>query len=160
VQLFQASVRDNLTLFDESIPDARILDGLRSLGLADWYDRLPNGLDTQLAAEGGGLSAGDAQLLALTRVFLKDPGLVIMDEASSRLDPATERLLESAIDRLLHNRTAIIIAHRLSTVRRADQILILDQGEIKEYGSYQDLTAQPDSVFAGLLQTGLAEVLA
>ena len=96
------------------------------LGLADWLAALPDGLDTEL--EKHSLSAGEAQLLALTRVFLRDPGLVILDEASSRLDPATEQRMERAIDRLLQDRTAIIIAHRLGTVHRADEILILEDG--------------------------------
>ena len=160
VQLFQASLRDNLTLFDPTIPDERILAALDELGLKDWFGQLSAGLETPLAADGGGLSAGEAQLLAFTRLFLKDPGLIILDEASSRLDPATEQLLERTMDRLLQNRTAIIIAHRLATVQRADQILILAEGRIQEQGDRLTLAARPDSVFAGLLQTGLAEVLA
>jgi ATP-binding cassette subfamily B protein/ATP-binding cassette subfamily C protein len=90
---------------------------------------------------------------------LKEPGLVILDEASSRIDPATERLLDGAIDKLLKNRTAVIIAHRLATVRRVDKILILDQGRIKEYGYYTDLTKDPDSALSALLRAGSAEVL-
>jgi len=159
VQLFPATVRDNLTLFDAGIGDATILASLCELGLEGWIKGLPNGLDTELSANGAGLSAGEGQLLALARVFLKDPGLVILDEASSRLDPLTERLLEQALDRLLRNRTSIVIAHRLATVRRADQILILENGMIKEYGCYATLAHDPTSVFAGLLRTGLEEVL-
>ncbi len=158
VQLFHASVRDNLTLFDRTMADDRILAGLHTLGLDDWYDTLPDGLDTELPP-GGGLSAGEAQLLALTRTFLKDPGLVILDEASSRLDVATERFLERAMDTLLTDRTAIIIAHRLSTVQRADEIMILEGGRIKEYGAYQNLVADPDSTFSGLLRTGFEEAV-
>ena len=93
---------------------------LADLGLGGWLAALPEGLDTLLAAGGGGLSAGEAQLLAFARLFLKDPGLVILDEASSRLDPATEALVEQAVGKLLAGRTGIIIAHRLGTVRRAD----------------------------------------
>ena len=115
VQLFHATVRDNLTFFDPSIPDERILAVLEDLELLPWYQSLANGLDTVLAGSGG-LSAGEAQVLAFTRVFLRNPGLVILDEASSRLDPATERLIERAVDRLLADRTGIIIAHRLATV--------------------------------------------
>ena len=87
VQLFQASVRDNLTFFDRTIPDDRILEVIAELGLNDWLAGLPNGLDTKLETGGRSISAGEAQLLAFTRVFLRDPGLVILDEASSRLDP-------------------------------------------------------------------------
>jgi ATP-binding cassette subfamily B protein len=160
VQLFRASVRDNLTLFDPAISDARILDTLADLGLEGWFRRLPEGLDTELEAGGGGLSAGQAQLLAFARVFLRDPGLVILDEASSRLDPATERLIERAVDRLLRDRTAIIIAHRLHTVQRAGAILVLDEGRVREYGPRQELAADPGSRFHRLLQTGLEEARA
>ena len=104
-------------------------------------------------------SAPEAQVLAFTRVFLRDPGLVILDEASSRLDPATEQLIERAVSRLLADRTGIIIAHRLATVLRADDILILEDGQIREYGEREALRADPDSRFAQLLRTGMEEVL-
>lgn len=160
VQLFRASVRDNLTLFEKSISDERIMAVINELELSDWLDRMPNGLDTELASEGTNLSAGEAQLLAFTRIFLKDPGLVVLDEASSRLDPATERLIERAVDRLLRNRTGIIIAHRLGTVERADAIVILESGELVEYGQRTSLVADPASRFSALLRTGLQDVLA
>ena len=160
VQLFHATVRDNLTFFDTQLRDDEIIAIIHELGLTRWYDALPQGLDTVLATDGGGLSAGEAQLLAFTRVFLKDPGLIILDEASSRLDPATEQLIERAVDRLLQDRTAIIIAHRLTTVQRADQIMILEQGEILEHDDRARLAANPESRFYQLLQTGLEEVLA
>jgi len=160
VQLFRASIRDNLTFFDRSIPDERILATLQDLELADWYRSLPNGLDTELEPGGRSLSAGEAQLLAFTRAFLRDPSLVILDEASSRLDPATEGRLERAINKLLQNRTAIIIAHRLHTVQRADEIMILDKGTVSEYGDRAELASDPQSRFYQLLQTGMEEVLA
>ena len=160
VQLFRASVRDNLTFFDRAIPDERILATLEQLELGEWLRGLPNGLETELETGSRSLSAGEAQLLAFARVFLRDPGLVILDEASSRLDPATEQKLERAIDKLLAGRTAIIIAHRLHTVHRADDILILEDGQTSEYGARQSLAANPNSRFAQLLQTGLEEVLA
>ena len=153
VQLFQATLRDNITLFAPDVDDEQILSVLRELGLWSWYCTQPAGLDTRLQAGGSGLSAGEAQLLAFVRVFLKDPGLVILDEASSRLDPATEMLLERATDRLLANRTGIVIAHRLHTVQRADMILILDQGRMVEFGPRRTLAADPNSRFYQLLQT-------
>jgi ABC-type multidrug transport system fused ATPase/permease subunit len=159
VQLFRASLRDNLSLFDQSIPDERIQAALEELGLGPWLRALPAGLDTELAG-GEGLSAGEAQLLAFARVFLRDPGLVILDEASSRLDPATERLIEQAVGRLLHSRTAIIIAHRLATVQRADTILILDDGAVAECGPRADLMGDETSRFSELLRVGMEEVLA
>lgn len=153
VQLFQASIRDNLTLFAPGIADARIVDVLDDLGLGAWLRAFPAGLDTELAGSAG-LSAGQAQLLAFARVFLHDPGVVILDEASSRLDPATERLIEHAVDRLFRpagrRRTGMIIAHRLSTVSRADKILVLEDGRIAEYGARDVLRADAQSRFHAL----------
>jgi ATP-binding cassette, subfamily B, bacterial len=160
VQLFHATVRDNLTYFDRAIKDEHILNVLEEVGLFRWYQLLPAGLDTMLGSDGEGLSAGEAQLLAFTRVFLLNQGLVIMDEASSRLDPTTEKLIERAIDKLLIERTGIVIAHRLATVQRADDILVLEDGRILEYGSREQLASDPTSLFYRLLQTGLEEVLA
>ncbi len=160
VQLFQASVRDNLTLFDPSIPDKTILAILEELGLGPWYRSLGRGLDMEMEADGGGLSAGEGQLLAFARVFLQDPGLVILDEASSRLDSATEQLVEAAVTKLLRNRTGLIVAHRLATVHRADEIMILEDGRIREHGPRERLASDPASRFASLLQTGLEEALA
>lgn len=160
VQLFQASVRDNLTFFDRSIADDRIVEVLADLGLVDWVRSLPQGLDTILNSGGSSFSAGEGQLLAFARCFLADPAVVILDEASSRLDPVTEQLIERAISKLLTNRTGIIIAHRLDTVERADDILILEQGRIVEYGPRLELLQQTNSRFSTLLQTGLRELLA
>jgi ATP-binding cassette, subfamily B, bacterial len=143
VQVFQGTVRDNLTFFDPAIPDTRILAAFGELGLWSWYAALPHGLDTELAAGGAGLSAGEAQLLVFTRVFLRDPRLVILDEASSRLDPATERAIERAVDRLLRGRTAIVLAHRLA------------DGRIVEHGRREQLANDPTSRFADLLRIGL-----
>jgi ATP-binding cassette, subfamily B, bacterial len=160
IQLFHATVRDNLTFFDPTIADQRIIAVLEELGLGRWFQALPEGLATRLAPDGGGLSAGQAQLLAFARVFLHNPGLVVLDEASSRLDPATERAVEQAVERLLQGRTAIIIAHRLPTVQRADKLLILERGQIVEFGLREELAADPSSRFAQLLRTGMEEALA
>ena len=164
VQLFNATVRDNLTFFNRSISDQKILDVLEDLGLMPWFRSLPAGLETELESGGGGLSTGEAQLLAFTRLFLADPGLVILDEASSRLDPATEALIERAVDKLLcpegARRTGIIIAHRLATVERADEIVILEGGRIVEHGDRERLEDDPGSRLSYLLRTGMDEVLA
>ncbi len=159
VQIFQGSVRENLTFFDPQLADADLHAALNLLGLDTWLARLPDGLDTPIGANGLGLSAGEAQLLAFTRVFLKNPGLVILDEASARLDPGSEALLNAAMERLFAGRTAIVIAHRLQTVLRADQILILEDGRIAEYGPRVVLQADPNSRFSQLLRLGLAEVV-
>jgi ABC-type multidrug transport system fused ATPase/permease subunit len=157
VQLFNATVRENLTFFDATIPDGAILATLTNLGLGDWLARLPAGLDTHLSG-GDGLSAGEAQLLAFARAFLANPRVVILDEASSRLDPATERLVEAATARLLQGRTAIVIAHRLNTLRKADFILVLERGRVAEYGPREVLASDTETRFHELLRAGLAEV--
>lgn len=161
VQLFHASVRDNLTFFDPSITDERIIAALNEVNLGSWYATLPGGLDTIISAQTGeetGLSAGEAQLLAFARVFLHQPAVVILDEASSRLDPATERLIEQALEHLFAGRTGIIIAHRLATIQRADTILVLEGGTIREYGEREQLLQDPDSRLNQLLQVGSEEV--
>ncbi|TMR14667.1 ABC transporter ATP-binding protein [Nonomuraea turkmeniaca] len=147
VQIFAASVRDNLTLFRPSPGDERLRDILDGVGLGDWLAALPDGLDTEVRD----VSAGEAQLIAFARAFLADPGLVVLDEASSRLDPATERRIEHSIDRLLGGRTGVIIAHRLSSLARVDKIAVLDQGKIIEYGRRADLAADPHSRYGRLL---------
>ncbi len=158
VQLFHATVRDNLTFFNRDIPDEQILTVLNDLELSTWYRSLPQGLDTELGSDSEGLSAGEAQLLAFTRAFLANPGLVILDEASSRLDPATEHLIERAVSKLLQGRTGIVIAHRLGTIQRADEILILEDGQLLEHSSREALADDTSSRFYRLLQTGLEEV--
>ncbi|MEW9697599.1 ABC transporter ATP-binding protein [Paenibacillus sp. SI8] len=159
IEIMQGTVRDNLTFYDDEIADERIFEVLNELGLQAWQESLPDGLDTILASGGGSLSAGEAQLLAFARVFLTDPGLVIMDEASSRLDPLTEQRMEKAVSKLLMERSCILIAHRLATVQRADHILILDNGRVLESGKREQLAADPSSRFSQLLATGLEEVL-
>ncbi len=159
VQLLKASIRDNLTFFDGSVTDRRLYEALQDVGLSGWLAELPDGLDTVLGSDGGGLSAGQAQLLALARAFLRSPGFVILDEASSRLDPITEGIMEGAMDRLLSGRTALIIAHRLKTLDRADDILILGHGRVLEYGERAALAADPNSQYAKLLKGGMEEML-
>jgi ABC-type multidrug transport system fused ATPase/permease subunit len=152
VQLFRASLRENVTLFDPSLPERRVLEALETIGLGEWLRRA-GGIEAEL--DPAGLSAGEAQLVAFARLFLRDPELVVLDEASSRLDPATERLLERAVDRLLEGRSAIVIAHRLATVERADEILILERGRVIEHGPRAALAADPRSRFGELLALGL-----
>lgn len=158
VHLFHASVRDNLTLFDDDMPDERIRAVLETLGLTRWLQELPQGLDTTLLPDGIGLSAGQAQMLACARVLLRDPDLVILDEPSSRLDPMTDQLVQTALSRLLEGRTGIIVAHRLATLACADNILVLEDGQVCEYGARLALAADSASHFARLLLAETAEV--
>ena len=154
VHLFAAPIRDNLALFEPAITDDQIWAALGELGLVEWVAAMPNGLDTVLGPAGGGLSAGEGQLIALTRLFLREPDFVLLDEASSRVDPLTEERLTRAIDKLIEGRTAVVIAHRLSTVERLDEILVLDNGEVIEHGPQADLRSDPASRYARLLALG------
>ena len=131
---------------------------LDTLGLAGWLRELPRGLDTQLGHGGAGISAGQAQVLACARILLRNPDLVILDEPSSRLDPATDRLVHTALGRLLEGRTGIIVAHRLTTLAYADDILVLEDGQVREYGARLALAADLSSRFAGLLRVETEEV--
>lgn len=153
VHLFHGTVRDNLTLFNEEIPDDEVLRAVQAVGMGEWLERLPDGLDTVMAAGGGGMSAGEAQILAISRVLLQDPGLVILDEVSSRLDPATEQRLHQALDVLLEGRTAIVIAHRPWTVDRADLVMTLDTGRVVEFGPRAELAADPRSRLSTVIAT-------
>lgn len=151
VQLFNASVFDNVTLFDDAVDEQRVRDVLHDVGLDAWFDNLPDGLATVLGAAGIGMSAGEAQLLALSRVFLADPAVVVLDEPSSRLDPTTERLVEVATARLLEGRTAIVIAHRVAALTHVDDVAVLQGGRLVEHGPRAALAADPRSAFAQLL---------
>lgn len=152
VQLFNASIRDNLTLFgspidggDDGPDDQRLLAALAEVGLGPWL------AGRSLDAPIGGVSAGEAQLLAFARVLLSDAGLVVLDEPSSRLDLATERQIEASIGRLLQDRTGVLVAHRLSSLDRADTVAVLHEGRVVEYGPRAELAADPGSRFAQLL---------
>lgn len=154
VQILDASLRDNLTLFatPSSALDARLRQILAMLDLDEWLQNLPNGLDTRLGAGGTGLSAGQMQVLSCARVLLREPDIVILDEASSRLDPASERMLHRAFGLLLEGRTALIVAHRLATLTLADDILVLSNGCVMEHGLREELAADPSSRFGSLLR--------
>nr|WP_197997721.1 ABC transporter ATP-binding protein [Paenibacillus sp. CFBP 13594] len=160
VQLFDGTLRDNLTLFNGDVSDQMIKETTDRLGLSQWINSQPEGLDTYLAAGGASLSAGEAQLFALTRVFLTEPSLVILDEPSSRLDAATESMLQSAIDQLMKQSTGVIIAHRLATLEKVDRIMVLGDGKILEFGAREELASNPASHYARLLITGREEELA
>ncbi|KJB86116.1 ABC transporter [Paenibacillus sp. E194] len=160
VQLFDGTLRDNLTLFDPNVSDESILETTARLGLRQWIDGLSNGLDTRLSSGGTSLSAGEAQLFALTRVFLTNPSIIVLDEPSSRLDAATEAMLQVAVDQLMEQCTGIVIAHRLATLEQVDTIMVLQHGRIVEFGSREELANTPSSHYARLLRTGMEEELA
>ena len=148
VELLSGSVRDNVTLFDETPTDDAVVTALRNAGLGPLAD---GGIHRQLGAGGAGLSAGEAQLLALARVWLRDPDIVVLDEATARVDPATETKLEVAVAKLTAGRTTLIIAHRLSTLRHVDEIVVLDHGRVVEHGDRVDLADDLESRYRHLL---------
>jgi ATP-binding cassette, subfamily B, bacterial len=151
VELFRASLRDNLTLYGaRTVTDEELVRVLDQVGLARWYSGQPDGLDTMLDG-GQSLSAGEAQLLAFARAFLSDPGIVVLDEASSRLDPDTEARLTAATRTLLDGRTALIVAHRLATLDQVDHIVVVDDGRILEHGPRAELALDPHSRYSQLL---------
>lgn len=152
VELFSGSIRDNVTLFDPVPSDAAVAEALSKAGLDALVD---GGLHRELGAGGAGLSAGEAQLLALARVWLRDPDLVVLDEATARVDPLTESMLDDALLALMRGRTTVVIAHRLSTLRHVDDILVLDHGRVREYGERTVLALDPTSRFHHLLQIAL-----
>ena len=145
VQLFSASVRDNLTMFAPSAEDSALTAVLDEVDLGSWLGRLPEGLDTVIGPGGVGLSAGEAQLLALGRALATNPAVVVLDEASSRLDPRTEVRIDQAVGRLLNGRTGVVIAHRLQTLKRADAVAVIEAGRIVETGPRAVLEADPGS---------------
>lgn len=153
VELFRATVRDNLTMFGTfAAGDDRLHAVLADVGLTTWLRGLPRGLDTSIEGDAG-LSAGEAQLIAFARVLLADPGLVLLDEATSRLDPDTEARVTAATQRVRSGRTVIVIAHRLATLDAVDEVLVLDHGRVVEHGSRAVLAADSASRFGALLRT-------
>lgn len=159
IRILNGTVRDNITLFSSNVEDSRIEAIVEEIGLGNWLRALPKGLDTEITSENNGMSAGQAQLLAFARAFLKDSGLVILDEASARVDAHTEKAIEKATKKLLENRTAIIIAHRLQTIQQVDEIMIIENGEILEHENRKVLEKNPSSLYAQLHNANIAGVL-
>jgi ATP-binding cassette subfamily B protein len=157
--LFSGSVADNLRL-DREIDDQHLDNVCRDLGLGGLLKRLPQGLDTELRERGGNLSSGERQLLAVARVAIRNPNVLVMDEATAFMDPSTEATLQRDLDRLLQRRTAVVIAHRLATVEAADRILVLRRGRLIEQGTHLQLRAQGGlyAELAELQERGLARL--
>ncbi|MBF0125563.1 MAG: ABC transporter ATP-binding protein [Magnetococcales bacterium] len=149
--LFAGTIADNISLYDATIAPQRIRWALEQVGAMEFIDTLPNGIHTQLAERGNNLSSGQRQLLGIARAFAFDPLILVMDEATSSVDSASERLIQQAIDRLLQQRTALIIAHRLSTILDADRIVVLSRGKLIEQGTHEQLLQQ-EGLYAKLFQ--------
>ena len=139
--LFDGSVRDNLLIARPDATEDMLLGALNNLGLRERFESLPEGLDTQVRERGSRLSAGERQLVALSRAALVDPAVLVLDEATSNLDPGTEMLIEAALEKLMAGRSVIVVAHRLSTVQRADKIAVVSDAHITEIGTHDELIA-------------------
>jgi ATP-binding cassette, subfamily B, multidrug efflux pump len=142
VFLFSGSVGTNIRLGEEAIGDERVRWAAREVHALPFIERLPGGVDFLVKERGAGLSVGQKQLIAFARALAFDPSILILDEATSSIDTETEQLIQKALDRLLAGRTSVVIAHRLSTIQKADHILVLHKGEVREYGTHQELLAQ------------------
>ena len=154
--LFDSTIRENVRFGRPGIGDEDLDLAFAELGLADWVDGMPSGLDTPVGERGEALSVGERQLVALARAYVADPDLLVLDEATSAVDPATEVRLQRTLDAVTRGRTTVAIAHRLSTARAADEVIVVDQGRIVQRGPHQDLVRDPESVY-GLLYASWLE---
>jgi ATP-binding cassette subfamily B protein len=139
--LFAGTLRDNIAYADPDAPDEAVWNVLRAMGIDEWVRSLPEGLDTEVRERGGRFSAGERQLVALARAFLSDPAIIVLDEATSNLDPETEIQVEGALRVLLAGRTSVVIAHRLRSAERADRVIMVDDGRIIAEGTHIELIA-------------------
>ncbi len=139
VFLFSDTIYNNITLNNPNITMDEVVDAAQKVGAHDFIERLPGGYQYNVMERGATLSAGQAQLISFIRALVYNPSILVLDEATSSVDTETEMLIQKAIDNLMSGRTAIVIAHRLSTIQKANQIIVLDKGEIKEKGTHQEL---------------------
>jgi ABC-type multidrug transport system fused ATPase/permease subunit len=155
--LFDATVADNVRFSRPELTDEQIGAAFAGLGLADWLAGLPAGLATRVGERGEALSVGERQLVALARAYVADPDLLVLDEATSAVDPATEVRLQRTLDTVTRGRTTVAIAHRLSTAEGADEVIVVDRGRIVQRGPHASLLADADSVYAKLYASWLEQ---
>lgn len=153
--LFNGSIRENLELAGGNPNDEQMWTALRAANAATFVEALPNGLDTNVGERGVKLSVGEKQRVAISRVILKNPPILLLDEATASVDTETERLIQEALEKLMINRTSFVIAHRLSTVRNADRIFLLEHGKVMEEGTHDELISRKDGLYATLCRSSL-----
>nr|WP_202893480.1 ABC transporter ATP-binding protein [Kribbella italica] len=154
--LFDSSLAENVRFGRPEVTDAQLLEAFESLGLTDWLESLPDGLDSPVGQRGESLSAGERQLVALVRANIADPDLLVLDEATSAVDPGTEVRVNAALERLMAGRTSVTIAHRLSTAEAADEVLVFDEGRVVERGAHAELLAV-NGIYARLHASWIAQ---
>ena len=147
--LFAGTIKDNIIYGKPSASDEEIINAAKKANIHDYIMTLPNGYDTEIGERGVKLSGGQKQRISIARVFLKDPAILILDEATSALDNTTEVLIQEALDELCKGRTTLVVAHRLSTIRNADEIVVVTEGEIVERGTHEELV-EKDGVYKKL----------
>jgi len=157
VFLFSDTIRNNISLNNPTVTDAMIWHAAELVGAKKFIERLPGGLDYNVMERGATLSVGQRQLISFIRAMVYDPGILILDEATSSVDHETEEMIQLAIDKMMKNRTAIVIAHRLSTIQKANRIIVLEKGEIKESGTHQELLDR-DGLYAQLHRIQYREI--
>ena len=152
VFLFSGSVFDNITLRDERFTREQVIEAAKMIGAHEFIKKLPGGYDYQVMERGATLSMGQRQLISFVRALVFDPDILILDEATSSIDPETESVIQYAIEKLIAKRTSIIIAHRLSTIRHANNIMVLNKGVVEEFGSHESLLQLEDGHYRNLYE--------
>jgi len=156
VFLFSGTVLQNITLMDESISKEMVISAAKTIGAHQFIMKLPGGYDFEVMERGATLSMGQRQLISFVRALVADPDILILDEATSSIDPETESVIQYAIEKLIAKRTSIIIAHRLSTIKHADKIMVLSKGEIQELGSHNELLKIEEGHYRNLYEMQFA----
>ncbi|MEZ4980052.1 MAG: ATP-binding cassette domain-containing protein [Saprospiraceae bacterium] len=157
VFLFSGSVLENITLKDTSISKEKVLEAAKAIGAHEFIEKLPGGYNYQVMERGATLSMGQRQLISFVRALVFDPDILILDEATSSIDPETESIIQYAIEKLIDKRTSIIIAHRLSTIRHADNIMVLQKGRVLEFGTHDELLQKDDGHYRELYEMQFLE---